>query len=277
MDLAIGYAILVVILSIGGLFLNLGLIFTILRKVQRRSSFHLTLISLSCADIFACIGSTSFGLLFLLRRHISNYQIISTASLFFVYFSNMASFMHVIFIAFLRAFATMYPMKFKTSCGGCHFFLVIASVWLLSLVFLLLVTFQVVHFLVIGYVATVTCVALIFLYLLICLYLRRQQRSIAAASTQRKSQKANIVVLLHSIAVTVAFIACVIPSAVFAILRFPGGFIAFVSVTSLLVLNPLIDPLLYFFISHFRMHRQGSSQNVTPNERLTRQNITTQL
>ena len=266
MEPAAAYSILVLFLSTVGFILNVSLIVTIYRKVRQKTSFHNTLISLSCADILATVGSASYGALTLLKTNAGHYRLISVVALFFVYFSNIVSFLHIIFIAILRAFATMYPLKFKSTCAGYHFFIVLLSVWLLSIAFLLLVTFQIFHFLVIGYVGVLTCVILILLYLFICLYLRRQQRSIAVSSSQGRSQRSSRIVLLHSIAVTVTFIVCFVPAAVFAMLKFPGGFIAFSIVTCLLVLNPLIDPLLYFFISHCRMNIRERSQNATPVE-----------
>ena len=264
MDPATGYSIFVVILGIVGFLLNLSLIVTVYKKVQKKSSFHHTLVSLSCADILSTIGSTTYGVLILFRSDISYFKSISVVALFVVYFSNLVSFLHIIFIAVLRALATIYPLKFKSYCAGYHFLAVILLVWLLSAAFLLLVTFQVFHFLVIGYVGIVTCVILIFLYLFICLHVRRQQHGVAASSSQRRAQRISLVVLKHSIAVTITFIVCFVPSAIFAMLKFPGHFVAFAVVTCLLVLNPLIDPLLYFFVSHCKMNGIERSQNVTP-------------
>ena len=265
MDAATGYSIFVVVLSVIGFILNLSLIVTIYNKVQQRTSFHHTLLSLSCADILATVGSAAYGMVTLFRDDVANYKTISIVAMFFVYYSNLVSFLHIIFIAILRAFATIYPFKFKSYCVGCYFFVVISTVWFLSATFLVLVAFQVFHFLVIGYVGVVTCIILIFLYLFICLYLRRQQRSIAASSSHR-SQRSSIIVLRHSIAVTATFIICFVPSAIYAMLKFPGGFVLFAVVTCLLVLNPLIDPLLYFFVSHCKMVRLDRSQNATPVE-----------
>lgn len=278
MDVAIGYSILIIIISIIGFMVNAFLIITIYRNIQQKTSFHFTLISLSCADTLATIGSTMYGLLYLHKSRLSaDFQHLSTISLFFVYFSNLVSFMHIIFIAVLRAFASIFPLKFRTLCVGCHFFLVICSVWVFSIAFLLLVAFQVFHFLVIGYIGLATCVMLILLYLFICLYLRKQQQNSVATASNSRSQRPSIIVLLHSIAVTVAYIICVVPAAVYATLGFPGGFITFVIVTIFLVLNPVIDPMLYFFISHLRTRRLARPQNATPNERSTPQAITTQL
>ena len=274
MDPATGYPIFISILGVIGFILNISLIITIYTKVQEKTSFHHTLISLSCADILATVGSMSYGMLTLFKNDIPNYKPISIAAMFFVYFSNLVSFLHIIFIAILRTFATICPFKFKSYSGGCCFFVVLLSIWLLSVAFLLLVTFQVFHFFAIGYIGILTCVILIFLYLFICLYLHRQQRGIAASSTQGRSQRTSLIVLRHSIAVTVTFIICFVPSAIFAMLKFPGGFVTFAIVTCLLVLNPLIDPLLYFFVSHCKLTRLERSQNVTPMEiRIATKNV----
>ena len=266
MDPATGYPIFIVILGVVGFILNMSLIITIYTKVQEKTSFHHTLISLSCADILATVGFISYGMLTLFKSDIPNYKQISIAAMFFVYFSNLVSFLHIIFIAILRSFATICPFKFRSYSRGCCFIVVLLVIWFLSAAFLLLVAFQVFHFFVIGYIGIVTCVILIFLYLFICLYLRRQQREMAASSTQGRPQRTSLIVLRHSIAVTVTFIICFVPSAIFAMLKFPGGFVTFAIVTCLLVLNPLIDPLLYFFVSHCKMTRLERPQNATPME-----------
>ena len=218
--------------------------------------------------MFASVGSAIFASVYIADPKWQNRssRFVSNISLLSIYFSNLSSFMHLVFIAIQRAIATIYPLKFKQISFGLRFFFVLILVWFFSAILISLVVFKLLSLGAIGYFGMTAFIAILILYVIICHQVIKQRKSIS--STSRSGvQRSSFLVLFHSLAVTVTFVVCVVPAAIYAALQFPGGSPAFAAVTSLLVINPLLDPLVYFFVSHYRSKRRMSSQAATPDQR----------
>ena len=261
-----GYSGFIVTLGLLGLVANIALVVTIFRKHRQKSLFHITLVSLSFSDMLASFGATAYGLAYIIATHQNTFpqRTIANLSLFAFYFSNLASFFHIVLIAAQRFIATIFPLKYKDFLSGCRVTLMLVLVWGISAAFLAAVALRKIPLTFIAYIAVGTCFTISLFYVIICSQMFRERKRILSASRSSINRRSGNVVLMHSCAVTAVFIICFIPSAIYAILEFRGGLIVFLIVTSFLVFNPLMDPLLYFFISHCRGIQSQRLRNAAP-------------
>lgn len=266
MEILTGYSGFIITLGILGLVANIALVVTILRKHDQKSLFHITLISLSLSDILASFGATTYGLIYIISIHRKTLpqSTITNLSLFAFYFSNLASFFHIVLIAVQRFIATVFPLRYKEFLSGCRVTLILVLVWSISAGFLAAVALRKIPLIFIAYIAMGTCFTISIFYVIICCQMNRERERVSAASRSSINRRSGNVVLIHSCAVTAVFVISVIPSAIYATLEFRGGLIVFLIVTSFLVFNPLMDPLLYFFISHCRMIQSQRLRNAAP-------------
>ena len=243
--------------------LNIFEAITIIKIKKYKSVFGVTLLSLCIADILGALSFAVCGTLRLIehsRREtiliLPNSKFekswkVGHAALFFALFS---SFVHVLIIAIQRFSAVFFPLKFKVlfTFKGCVSVLVFA--WLLCLSLSVLAFRSVVMLFLASYWITLTVNCLLILaYSAICcktLLAVKRRRSLTIRSKSGRDGATKKVILV-SLAVTVCFLVCTFVFPIyylFVLCKWPNPM--YHVVTSMIAINPFLDPLLYFYLFH---------------------------
>ena len=242
-----------------GLVTNILEMISIIYQRKQKKVFGVTLLSLCIADV---LGSLSFAIVGLTR--ILEYDGALTISILpntslaatwkaghaCLFFSVGTSFVHVIIVAIQRFFAVFLPIKFKTR------FLYRHCVTILSLVWFALFAAGVVGFFYfeaiwyISYVLTlVVCFIMILCYTAIVLktFLKSQSRRRLSKSKPNMINDQTQKVLSVSVGVTMAFLVCTLPHAVFYLFVADISTLVFYhTVNSMISMNPFLDSVVYF-------------------------------
>ena len=233
----------------------------ILKIRKYKSVFGLTLLSLCIADIFGGLSFAICGLLRLIESSgretiyiVSNskfkksYQVGHAA----LFFSVSSSFFHVLIIAMQRLLAVFSPLKFKVLFTYKICAILLALTWLLSLALCVLAFYSVlILFFVTFYTTFIVCIVLVIIYAAICyqtMLTTKRRRAMAVNSADSDSM---MKVIRVSLTVTIAFLVCTFLHPVYYL--FVNGKIPnpmYHLVTSIIAVNPFLDPLIYFFFFH---------------------------
>ena len=276
--------------------LNIFEAITIIKIKKYKSVFGLTLLSLCNADIIGALSFAVCGTLRLIEYSgretiliVPNSKFEKSwkaghAALFFAVFS---SFLHVLIIAVQRLFAVFFPLKFKVlfTYKGCATLLIFA--WLLCLSLSILAFRSVMTLFLVSYWTTLTVNCLLILaYSAICcktLLAVKHRRSLTIRS-KSGGDGATKKVILVSLAVTVCFLVCTFVFPIyylFVLCKWPNPM--YHVVTSMIAINPFVDPLLYFYLFHGtniitrrkriaprtpRLHRFGAWNNTIKQEKI---------
>lgn len=244
-----------------GLVFNILELIVLIQQKKQKTIFGLTLTSLCIADIF---GSLTLGLSggFRLIEYsgpetITIYKKTSMAIIWMaghgaLLFSVGTSFMHIVIISIQRVFAVFLPIKFRTTFTYAHCLAVILLTWLLMFVYGTIAFFFSKAILAVSYyMVLVFGITLVVCYAAVSykLWVKSKERKILlranfGANTYNSTKR----VVLHSISVTVAFLICTVPHSVLYIFFYKTqSLAAYHFVNCVITINPLLDPLIYFF------------------------------
>lgn len=248
-----------------GFLCNIFELIVIFRQKKHKENFGLTLTSLCIADI---IGSLSLGLAGGLRllqyagpKTFAIYRNTALATTWraghgAILFSIGTSFTHIVIIAIQRLFAVFLPLKFKAFFTYSRCAILLIVIWLLTFVYgLFAFFFSNIMLKVSYYMILIMDLTLIIVYGAITLKTWKDDKKRAKlASTRYPTKDAIRRLAFHSLAVTLAFLVCNMPHSVLYIFfqSTDEKDVApyYHAVNCLMSLNPLIDPLIYFFLHY---------------------------
>ena len=241
-----------------GLILNSIEFIFIVRRKKIKHAFDLTILSLNVADFIVSICVTIIRIyLYLVLTSGNTTWYPSTFILQIgLSFSINSSMWHSVFIALQRFLATFFPNKFRIYFTKKHCIAGLIVVWMLSILQTALLYIDTTISIHIPVFLIISDACLITFYVMICcrVYYKRRQLSSAIASS---CHQRNNWTLQYSALVTIAFIFCTFPYAVFnlritvgdPILSFESQ-VALVVTSSILYLNPALDSVLFFIANY---------------------------
>ncbi len=230
-------------------------------KTRKKSPFGLVLLSLCTADLLASLVNLMVGV----KHILAIYGIID--SLLFqslqnplnaaMVFSLSSSFTHIVFIAVQRFMAVAFPFEVQNIFTKSRCYLILATLWIVSLALASIVYFIKEVFMALYYLALAAGVALVVTYAVLCYKLTKSNFVDSAnEEAQRRHRRSQREVLVYSVAITAVFVIChVTPS-----LRFvsKSTYVGIVG-EALCAINPFFDTLLYFTSSYCKQKREGAT------------------
>ncbi len=222
----------------------------------------MTLLSLCIADLITSIMATSIALNDILSAlNIAKAEWSELVAITGFSFSNGTSCFHILFIAMQRLCVVMFPLRFKRLFTVFRAKLALVSIWLftagLTTFYCFFRKFIFTHS---SYILIANCVTLITLYGWLCYKMQKHEND--RQRVLNSNRKTNRRIFVHSVAVLSAFIFCSLPFAlVFAFPWHVFGIIGYRVGGVMISLNPMLDSLLYFLMSHCRKNQISSSSN----------------
>ena len=245
---------------------NFIVLVIIRRKKQQRTSFDLVIASLSMTDFCASISSFimnvyQVAILFLISNETGKPYLQSAIAMMVVAILFCLSLMHVLLITFLRFSALFWPLKFRQVMTTALIKGLIAVTWTFSLIggFILITTRMKnnptgIIFLACG---GLVCCAYAIIAIKICILSKTSQN---ATNKERR-------VFLNSFGVAITFFGCMFPLAgLFSRIKVVHDIDPFLAL-SIITINFLADPLLYFYFSYWlgkRDERRRIRNNFAP-------------
>ena len=232
---------------------------------KKKSVFHMTVLSLSAADM---IASAIFFMLGLRQLWETEGMAADNALLRFTftgcYFSVFSSCVHIIFIAVQRLIIICFPLTWKDILKIRRVHITIILIWFGSAIFAALSAIPLPFKQPLSVVIFVSCTAITITYSLIpyCIVKRENHGSSSAGRATRKKT-----VLIHSFLIMATFLICTFP---YAIARFYSSTsYIYIVCDVMFALNPLLDPVLYFFMSFLTKKTHSAQQQ--PQQHQTQQ------
>lgn len=261
--------------GVAGAVLNIFEGFFIYFKSKHRTVFGLTLASLCVADLLGGISFTIAGALRLYEYDGSltvriiadtSFSVTWKAGHGVLFFSVGTSFIHIMIIAVQRLFAVFSPIAFKTWFTRRRCAILLIVTWAL-----LLITGVIGYFFIKGiwtvsyYLMLIVGSVLVLCYTAICCkaYAHSKKRRLMTISVESKSGMEKTVSL--SVAITIAFLVCTLPQAIFYLYILDSDDLTFYhSVNCLISMNPFLDSVIYFCFYHdFSRNKSSRRRNQT--------------
>ena len=241
------------VIALLGIGLNAFQILHTVRKNRKQAPFESSILSLSIADLL----SSSFTLAYMMYWHLwynALLQInsdINKAMEVMVQYSILSSIFHLLYIAFIRITAVLWPMKFRLLITSRFSSISLSIIWILSFGFSNINEFLITSD-IIGYIVISAQALLFAIYTIICCTVKKQDKSanrLSAASQRRPPVFRRT--LRHSVSATSAFILCALPMALFyvGIVKRVDPSYSYECARWMFYLNPMIDSMLYFYFS----------------------------
>ena len=241
-----------------GCILNTSLIMAIKERGKNKTAFEYTLVSLAVSDFL--FGAVSVIIALGYRYIPPSARIYET----FVYYSLPAaefpvssSILHIACIALERTMAIYYPLRHLALASKAKKLTVLATMWILSAIIpIMCITDMTTANLVISYRSIfniIVGVVIIILYLFLVRKLITKNVNMASIAMEKTCARQKRVTA-NSLAVTLVYCCCVYPASVCKLLKewevlYYTGF--------LVVLQCILDPLVYFFIHHIRRKKSS--------------------
>ena len=226
-----------------GIALNICEVASLVHAKRTKLPFDITLVSLAISDLLLA--------LFLAITTVLNYVlpigITSTLYrkifIFFFFLLSSSSALHMLFIAIQRLIAVLYPLKVSILITRKRSAITLLLLWLISITASIPITNYIYQRIVIS-TPFISAIIVVVCYFIISLNMMKR-RAQAVTGQQRQ----NISVLVYSVSITVIFLICTLPFAIFAIQEHvPLARMSLPSyVLHLFYLQVVLDPILYFF------------------------------
>ena len=249
------------IMAIGTISVVTNLIQVIICHLKRRKKtvFEVSILSLSAANMLA---SAIFFLQGLRRFFTKQGMMVHTVLLRFAYtgcyFSVSSSCLHIIFIAVQRLILIRHPHRSKGFFTLRRVLLIIFAIWFLSAIFACLSAFKLFPSHAMSFYIFGSGTVIVSAYSIIC----TQFRNLNHGNRSSGSAARNEVVVKHSFAIMLTFVICTFP---YGVARFFSHKSAIYMVCDIIFsLNPLFDPILYFFTSFCRLPRKSNVVRCNP-------------
>ena len=247
------------VIGLIGIVLNVIQLFLIIHGKKITLAFDLTILSLNIADVLVAIASTlkSIYIYFTLTDVSTLERTVSTAIEIGIDFCIFSSFFHALFIAMQRFFAVFFPIKFRISFTKRRCIAGLVAIWIFSILMTavpyLVKSIGLFH----PVIVIVIDALLTTFYVIICCRVYYQRRAVSSTKVSTRQDQNNWT-LQYSAIVTIAFVICTFPYAVVEIQYFSVNIVPFrenfeitlaLQLTYLMImLNPAIDPVLYFIV-----------------------------
>ena len=239
--MAIEYVLLVEFTA--GLILNALEIFFLLREKKIKEPFKMTILSLAFADLITSGFLFVSAIIFLITGAHDHTTLLA------IFSSTTCSQFHIVFITMQRFIAVIYPLKLKSWITSFRSIIILILIWLISML-LTLILYLCAGMdgpFVLAWIILTGGGVLLVSYSFI-VYRSFKQRKIVASNN---SSSQNLRLILYSLTVTVAFIACNYPWAVSLHAKgLPNSSQIELDVHLLLLwLNLSLDPIIYFLFN----------------------------
>ena len=247
MALLLHYYIALTSVGVVGILANtLQMVF--LRKEKgKKTSFQITIFSLSIADFSVSLILVYSGLYFIAEEMnlFTKSQEFLRIFLANLTFCQQSSFFHILFIAVERLMAVFYPLRFQFIFTRKVCIVSLLIIWALSFA----LSFTAVSDLKYLYkpVTIISGVSLICSYMAICIKLFKRRNSVIVRTASENSNAAYSRTVTQSLAVTIAFIICTMPY-LFTTNDDHPLMLMFARV--MIVGNVLLNPIVYFLFAH---------------------------
>ena len=241
------------VIALLGIGLNAFQIFHTVRKNRMQTPFERSIFSLSIADLF----SSSFTLAFMIYWHLWHNTLlqinsdISKIIAVIVQYPILSSTFHLLYIAFIRITAVLWPIKLRLLITSRFSSISISVIWILSFVFSIVNVFLIIADIV-GFIVLLTQAFFIATYTVICCIVKKQDEAAKRLSTGSQNRPpAFRHTLFHSVFVTSAFIMCTLPMALFSVGIVNRGDPSYIFEWArwMFYFNPMFDSMVYFYFS----------------------------
>ena len=239
-----------VAIGVTGVALNSLEMIMILKGGQYRVPFQMSVLSLAVADFLTSLTVAICSvLIFSLKIGSQDYQMAESFYILVVIFSTISSQLHVIFITIQRLIAVLFPFNCKRIMTSFRCGLMLALIWVLSLVVTGLIKYM---FFAVNALTIVSGVVIGFSYILIVYRIRNRP-----ITSNRDSTK-GLDLILYSGILFILFVACYFP---FTIYTFIKGYKTdngpWIIIYYMYWLNIVTNPLVYFL---FKMFKGGAGK-----------------
>ena len=265
MDLNIS-KIFYTLFAICGIFFNALEIWLLLNKGKKMSCFEMILFSLGCDDIFAATTFLVLGIsiivvqdfaLHLSYKMLENLLTIILLSAFITAFSVVSSLLHVGLLTLDRYIAVSFPLWHKIQITKRKLGSALVVVWLCTAVVTFVVGrlagLKIFKITISGVIISVCILMMVSYFCIVRKFKSSERRKIQwNESTQKPKSKESIrtkqerVIIVNSLAVTLCFVVCFMPT---VYITFKGPWP--LTITSIPALNTVLDPSIYFLSSYY--------------------------
>ncbi|XP_065056390.1 probable G-protein coupled receptor 34 [Rhopilema esculentum] len=252
----VAWAISIMVVGTVSVITNLIQVVICLLKRKQKTVFDVSILSLSAADMLA---SSMFFLQGLRRLLTKQGMVVHTVMLRFAYtgcyFSVSSSCLHIIFIAVQRLILIRQPLRSKGFFTFRRVLLAVFTIWFLSAIFACLSAFRLFPPHAMSFYIFGSGTLIVLAYSLISARFRKVSKGVADIGNRSGgSAVRNEVVIMHAFAIMLTFVICTFP---YGVARFFSHSSVFYMVCDIIfALNPLLDPILYFFMSFCRHRRK---------------------
>ena len=255
---------------------NIVVVVIIYKKKRERTTFDLAISSLCITDLLASLCSIVFAAygitvhVYTLQRKAGKtiHKISNQASLALdvAYFFFFLSLLHVMLITGVRVCATFWPIKFRHSMTRAVMKKLIVAAWISSIIIVPILLKKTSYSYAFGVIifasGGLVCTAYMLITIKIFHSLKKRQFD------WKKEHR----VLLNSFGVTISYFACLSPLAYNQLGSINTAAFVWSIHLSIVAINFLLDPILYFYFSYFlskkderRRNRVLSNQGVGQN------------
>ena len=246
--------------SFFALIANTIVLILLYKRGKMRSVFDITVGSLVTSNLLISIAFLANTALFLtiLKSDTWSGSILRILAIFFDFsiFCFIVSLLHIILITFERMYALFRPIQYRQKVTKRHAKMYIAAIWMTSLAIIIINMFAFTNRKaetfdkVLGILTLASGAILCVLYGTIAIkvvHLKRQ-----STLKWRKER----LVLINSLAVTVSFLACLLPFSISLIWYDTMQKYSYV-LASFIAVKLLLDPVLYFYVSFWKSKREA--------------------
>ena len=236
-----------------GIALNVCEIASLVHAGKTKVPFNITLISLAITDAFLALVISIITVLYYLTNTMAVSSRFGSFIVFCLYSSSVSSALHILFIAFQRLIAVLYPLEATTLITRKRTILTVILMWIISMAASVPVSMEYyIYQRIIICSPFVSTVVIIVCYFIINYKMARRQ--IATVTGQ---QGQNILIMLHSISVTIIYMICKFPYTIYALqqpvlvlkMTFP------IFAIRLFFLQVILNPIVYFFFQVLKRNK----------------------
>ena len=251
------YTALFITLCVAALALNIIQLALLLYSKRTKLPFDVTLINLAVSDIIAASAITVVTVLSIIlpdRSFQYNYE----WCLLVLYISCLSSGLLLVFIAFQRLFAVIYPLQFSVWFLRSRCIITICLIWAYAILIILpmLLNVHLYRRMLLFSPLFLSC-AMILCYATLNYHTMKRRRLVAARPMANQNRR------FYSIAITAVFVSCSLPFVIYAALNphvkvYPAQM--FYIYAALLIFNPLIYFLYHFWQGRKCLHCWSASR-----------------
>ena len=268
----------VTVFGILAVILNFLEVWLILHKGNKKTSFEITLLSLSFADMIS--GGLIYFAIGILSLFYSDDRY-KTVKIYFYAVCSVgvaSSFLHIALITLNRMIAVYFPVKLRIWVTKKRTKFALLAIWFMAFG----TGSSMLHILKTPHLYKMTSIypPVIIMLISLCLPIvytlivwkiiralhQRKQRISMPESQELRNTTSNIMnerlILINSAIVTLCFMLCNMPFAVYLLFNTRKFDLIF---TCIMALNPILDPVVYFLSSYFIGKREKPVEDTLPN------------